>query len=304
MFLNFPTTPFSGELAALGAAFLWALSAVIYTHLGQKIPPLALNLSKGVIAIAFIAFTLMVQGDYLPTGMSAVAIGFLLLSGVLGIGLGDTCYFQALNHLGARRTLLLEALAPPLSALIALIFLQETLSLGACLGIFLTILGVSWVISERVPGTPIQAENPLQGVGFALVAALAQASGAVLSRAALAETAISPLWSTLLRLMGAVVVLLLWIPFQQPSRLVFKPLESKRLLGIIVITAFFSTYLGIVLQQTALKYTATGIAQALLATSPLFVLPIAMGMGEAVSPRAFLGVLVALGGIGLLFGYR
>jgi drug/metabolite transporter (DMT)-like permease len=304
MVLNFLITNFAGEFAALGAAFLWALSAVVYAHLGQKIPPLALNLTKGVVAIALIAFTLIVQGNYLPSGMDMLALGFLLLSGVLGIGLGDTFYFEALNNLGARRTLLLEALAPPLAALIALIFLQESLSLAAWTGIFLTVLGVSWVISERVPGSEGKAVHPLRGVSFALLSALGQASGAVLSRAALAETTISPLWSTLLRLIGGVLILLLWMPLQQQPRHWFKPLQSKRLLGIIAITALFSTYLGILLQQTALKYAATGIAQALISTSPLFVLPIAVWMGEVVSSRALLGVLVALGGIGLLFGWQ
>lgn len=135
-----------------------------YAQLGQKIPPLALNLSKGVIAIAFIALTLIVQGNYWFAQIDAVAVGFLLLSGVLGIGLGDTFYFEALNNLGARRTLLLEALAPPLSALIALIFLQESLSAKAWAGIFLTVLGVAWVVSERVPGSDSKALNPLRGM--------------------------------------------------------------------------------------------------------------------------------------------
>ncbi|HEY9710791.1 MAG TPA: DMT family transporter [Oculatellaceae cyanobacterium] len=301
MVLNLSITNFGGELAALGAAFLWALSAVVYAQLGQRIPPLALNLSKGVIAIALIALTLIVQGNYSSPQMDAVAVGFLLLSGVLGIGLGDTFYFEALNNLGARRTLLLEALAPPLSALIALIFLQESLSAKAWAGIFLTVLGVSWVVSERVPGSDSKAVNPLRGISFALLAALGQATGAVLSRAALAETTISPLWSTLLRLIGSILVLLVWMPLQPQPSLRFKPLQSKQLLGVIAVTALFSTYLGILLQQTAIKYTATGIAQALISTSPLFVLPIAVWMGERVSLRSLLGVLVALGGIGLLF---
>lgn len=232
MLLNVPITNFGGELAALGAAFLWALSAAIYAHLGQKIPPLVLNLSKGVIAIAFIAFTLILQGDYLPTDINAITLTFLLLSGVVGIGLGDTFYFEALNNLGARRTLLVQALAPPLAALIALIFLHESLSLKAWVGIFLTVLGVAWVISERVPVSASKAVNLLRGISFALLSAIGQAGGAVLSRAALAETTISPLWSTLLRLVGGVSILLLWMPFKQPLNLWLKPLQSKQLLGI------------------------------------------------------------------------
>ena len=297
------STNFGGEFAALGAAFLWALSAVVYTHLGQKISPLVLNLSKGVIAIAYIAITLILQGDFLPTNINGINLGFLLVSGILGIGLGDTFYFEALNNLGARRTLLLEALAPPLAALIALLALQEALSLTAWAGIFLTVLGVAWVISERVPGTGNKVVNPLRGISFALLSAIGQASGAVLSRAALSTTTINPLWSTLLRIVGGVSILLLWMPLRKQSGW-WQPLQSKKLLGIIAITALFSTYLGIWLQQTAIKYTATGIAQALISTSPLFVLPIALWMGEKVSFRAFLGVLVALGGIALLFGGR
>lgn len=192
MGFNFLMIDFGGELAALGAALLWAVSAVIYAQLGQKIPPLALNLSKGAIAIALIVLTLIVQGNTSPTGIEPLALGFLLLSGIVGIGLGDTFYFEGLNNLGARRTLLVQALAPPLTALIALIFLQEALSLGAWLGIFLTVLGVAWVISERVPGTDGSAINPARGISFSLLSVLGQASGAVLSRAALAETAITP----------------------------------------------------------------------------------------------------------------
>ncbi|MFO7089320.1 EamA family transporter, partial [Arthrospira platensis PCC 7345] len=55
------------------------------------------------------------------------------------------------------------------------------------------------------------------------------------------------------------------------------------------------------LQQTALKFTAAGIAQTLTSTSPLFVLPIAIAMGDRVSWRAILGALVAIFGVAMLF---
>ena len=76
---------------------------------------------------------------------------------------------------------------------------------------------------------------------------------------------------------------------------------SWRSLGIIAIAATGSTYLGIWLQQTSLKFAPTGIAQTFLATSPLFILPIVALQGEKISWRAILGVLISLSGIALVF---
>jgi len=288
-----------GELAALAAALLWALASVVYGHIGQQLPPLGLNFSKGIIAIAMIIITLLFQGDTMPT-LNGSSLELLLLSGVVGISLGDTVYFEALRDLGARRALLLEALAPPIAVLFALVFLQETLTLGAWLGIMLTLLGVAWVISERLP-TSTHLAHPLRGVGFGLLAALGQAGGAVLSRAALAGTDINPLWAALLRISAGVLILLAWGVTQHQLVQWFKGINSRRLLVALVLAAFGGTYLGIWLQQVALKYTAAGIAQTLTATSPLFVLPIAAVMGDVISPRAVLGVLIAVAGIALLF---
>lgn len=299
-------TEFQGELAALSAALLWAIASVVYARLGKQVSPLVLNLTKGAIAIALLILTLLLQGNLLPD-MSLQALGLLLLSGAVGIGLGDTFYFESLNLLGARRTLLIEALAPPLSALLALIFLQETLGFGNWVGILLTVAGVTWVVSERVPNQTGQPNHAMRGISYGLLATLGQASGAVLSRAALAQSNISPLSSTLVRLIAGLFVLLIWLMVRRQISSVAQTLTGREgklnrsLLGAIALTAFFSTYLGIWLQQTSLKYAATGVAQALSSTSPLFILPLAIWLGETVSVRAVLGVLVALAGVWLLF---
>lgn len=290
---------FRGEFAALSAALIWAGSSVIYTGIGRQISPLMLNLTKGLVAITLIVLTLLLRGDLFPE-VSPRALGLLLTSGAIGIGLGDTAFFVALNSLGARRTLLLEALAPPLAALLALLTLQELLPWSAWWGISLTLLGVAWVVVERVPDQTGSQHQPRRGLAFGVLAAVAQASGSVMSRAALADTDISPLWSTLVRLVAGALILLVWVVYQRRGDC-FKPLQSRRLLASIGATAIVSTYLAVWLQQIALKYTATGIAQALSATSPLFVIPIALWLGEKVSLRAVLGVLIALGGVWILF---
>ncbi|WOB42550.1 DMT family transporter [Thermoleptolyngbya oregonensis NK1-22] len=295
---------FRGELAALAAALIWAIASIAFTRLGRRLSPTALNVSKGLISIGLIGLTLGLRGVGLPAA-SGSAVWLLGLSGAIGIGLGDTAYFASLNCLGARRGLLLESLAPPLTALLALLVLQERLSGAAWLGIGLTVGGVAWVIVERSPDPGLPRDRPLRGLVFGLIAALSQASGAVLSRAALSTTDISPLWGTLIRLVAGLGVVLLWLLVKPPQfRSVGKEmgqLRSPRFLSIVAGTAFASTFLGIWLQQTALKFAPAGVAQSLLATSPLFVIPIAVALGDRVSLRAVLGVLVAIAGIWLLF---
>ncbi|MBD1844988.1 DMT family transporter [Cyanobacteria bacterium FACHB-63] len=290
---------FRGELAALAAALIWACGSIVYTGVGRQITPLALNFTKGWIAIVLLGLTFLLTGQSFPA-IEPAAFSLLFLSGVIGIGFGDTAYFKALNCIGARRTLLFETLAPPLSAILALIFLQERLSGSAWLGIGLTIAGVVWVILERVSD---RHENfrPLQGSLYGLLAAIGQAAGAVLSRSALIQTDIDSLWSTLIRLIGGTIALLIWILLQRQISETLKPLKDRRLLVVIAGTAFISTYLGIWLQQTSLKFATTGIAQALSSTSPLFVLPISWAMGDRISLRSFFGVLVSLLGVALLF---
>ncbi|MGL5080060.1 MAG: DMT family transporter [Microcoleaceae cyanobacterium] len=292
---------FRGEFAALTAAFLWSIASVVYSQLGQKIPPIGLNLVKGVIALGFLGLTLLIQGKNFPT-VGGIAVNLLLLSGLIGIGIGDSAYFATLNCLGPRRALLMETLAPPLTAILAFIFLQERLSLMGWGGILLTVLGVAWVVTERVTIGTVPSANQFQGLGYGLIAEFCQAIGAILSHYALTQTAISPLWSTFLRLSGGVVVLFLWL-LARPTNLqrLLPPLLSWRVVGIISLATFLGTYLGIWLQQTAFKFTAAGIAQALCSTSPLFVLPIAVWMGDHVSSRAILGALVAVVGVILLF---
>jgi drug/metabolite transporter (DMT)-like permease len=289
---------FRGEIAALGAALMWAIASFLFAGLSRFTSPLWLNLSKSSMAIGFILLTLVLRRDASPQ-LSLTELSLLSLSGAIGIGFGDSMFFQTLFCLGARRTLLLEAIAPPLSAFLAVLFLQEQLALWDWLGIVLTIAGVVWVMLER---TPEQQGDLRLGPGIlaGLLAAFAQAGGAVLSRSALAATSVSPLWSAFVRLSAGVAVLLIWLTLKRKSWQQLQPLQSKNLF-VFAVAAFTGTYLGIWLQQTALKYTATGIAQALTSTSPLFILPIALIGGDRVSLRAILGAVVALAGIWLLF---
>jgi drug/metabolite transporter (DMT)-like permease len=311
---------FRGEIAALTAAALWSVSSLIYSWIGQEVSALLLNILKSCAAIVMLIGTIVLK----QTGMGEPSLGIilpLLLSGAIGIGLGDTAFFKVLKALGARQALLLETLAPPLTAILGLIFLQEQLSLQAWLGILTTIVGVAWVLSERtaqVSAGAFSLQRLQQGLVWAFIAELAQASGILLSRSVFLQVDISPLWSTLIRISaGTLTALVIFgVQFQKSKLGTNTPSARKRdlstglhwpriltprLIWGVCLASFGGTFLGIWLQQTAIKYTLAGIAQTLSATSPLFSIPIAVLYGESVSLRSVLGAIVSILGIGMLF---
>jgi drug/metabolite transporter (DMT)-like permease len=289
-----------GEAAALVAAVAWASASVIWGRAGRRVPPLELNFTKGAVGLVLLAITLALQGE-LFTGVDRRAVWLLGVSGAVGIGLGDTAYFEAINALGPRRALLLSMLAPPLAGIVAWMTLGEKLSHSSWIGMLFTVGGVAWVITERIPGSGKPAAHLLRGVWMGVLASVAQVVGAVLSRTAFEQTTVTPVYSALIRMAAAVVTLFVWITFSRRKRK-WTVHRSRDAWGLVLAATFVGTYLGITLQQFAFKFANTGVAQTLLSTSPLFVLPIAVALGEKVSPRAVVGVILALAGIAMLFG--
>lgn len=284
---------FQGQLAALGAAFIWAAVSVYYTKLGQQLSPMMLNLGKGVVALGLFGVTILIRQEQMPA-VSGQTWLFLWLSGVVGIGLGDTAFFACLNAWGARRTLLMDSLSPGMTTVLSWLFLREHLGVGQLLGIGLAIGGVSIVVGDQSAGKVDQTDR-VRGLVYGLLFVLAQGTGVILSRAALAGSEISPLWSTTTRLAAGVIVLVLWA-------LALKPKQKwhQGILQGIIVAAFFSTYLGIWLQQTSLKFAPAAIAQSLSSTGPIFILLIGWCLGESVNYRSWVGVMFAMGGIALL----
>lgn len=289
-----------GELSALAGALSWAVATLIFSRFSHHLSALQMTLTKGVIALLLMGATLLGLSTPIAS-WTPWPLALLALSGLIGIAIGDSAYFAALRRIGPNKTLLLESLAPPLAGILALGLLNEPLGWHSWLGVFITTLGVTWVVMKPDPGAP--ANWP--GVAFGLLASLCQATGVVISHYALVISQLSPLWGATLRLGSGTLAIALWLALRQPSALYKLPAQLQQqsgrrylLLGIIV-----GTYLALWLQQTALQLTNPAVAQTLLATSPLFLLPLALWQGERLTWRLACGTAVALLGV-LCFFWR
>lgn len=292
-----------GQLAALSAALFWALATLLYNRSGLHLSAAQLNLVKGLVACPLLIMSLYLFGFGFELQLHSPALWLLLASGVIGITIGDTCYFSALRRLGPWHTILLEYLAPPFAAILAWFFLHERLSLIEIIAAITVIAGVTYVLSEkRQRSAGARAELSRPGLAFAVAAAWCQAVGLVMAFHALQAFDINALQAALVRLAGGTFALTIGLLIIAPKLLFStkRALAHTRLLPLFT-AIFFGTFLAIGLQQLAIAYVTPGIAQTLLATAPLFMLLISMVQGKPVSVRAMGGTLVALLGIALLF---
>ncbi|MEZ9902800.1 DMT family transporter [Vibrio breoganii] len=291
---------FIGEIAAIGAAIVWAIATWIYGQFSHRFSALQLNIIKGVIASAMMLVVL----PFLPPASIEISKQHALIlgiSGVIGIAIGDSAYFASLKRIGPNNTLLLESLAPPLSGLLALLFLGLGLSIFNWLGVIVTTIAVTSVVLQPSANRGSVSKS---GIGFGLLASVCQASGVVISHFALVAGDIDPLVGALLRLSIGVLAVAMIIPFveRKPFSSLFKlgkgmgKMDKYYLLAAIAVGTFFALWL----QQVALKHANPAIAQTLIATSPLFMLVIYKIKGLAISRRSIIGTLVAIGGIALL----
>ncbi|HMO35470.1 MAG TPA: DMT family transporter, partial [Gemmatales bacterium] len=119
--------PMLGKLAALAASLIWSCSISLYRYHGAGVPAQTLNLYKLLVAlVGFSAITLILQGLHLLGWVGEAPhfpqswekSGWLMLSGLIGLTLGDTLFFFSIRYLGAALTAAIQCLTPPLNALI------------------------------------------------------------------------------------------------------------------------------------------------------------------------------------------
>ncbi|MFM7675544.1 MAG: EamA family transporter [Synechococcus sp.] len=289
-----------GAAAALAAALCWTLASGLWRRLPTSLGAAPLNLLKNLIALAIQLPLLLL----LPAELPASAALLLLLSGALGIGLGDSFYFAALRRLGTRRTLTFDAGGPAVTSLAGIVVLAEVPRPLQWAGIGLISLAVLLVARQAPPETPAPAGSmaggALRGGGIplALAALLCGSAGALLARGVLREYALPPLQAATLRLVGGTLLLLPLLPqLRWPGR---RPRPPGRRWPLVLGATLLGTTLGIVLQQFALQRLAGGLAVALLATASVLAVPLARLEGDHPGWPGLLSAGLALAGFSLV----
>lgn len=300
-----------GELAGLSCSFLWALCSLAFASAGRRVGASAVNQIRIHIAlVALCGLHFATTGAIWPTEISGRQVAGLLISGFVGLALGDLCLFRCMALIGPRLGTLLMATSPAMTATIAWLWLGETLGVLALAGMALVICGVIAVLVDRraVEGWRSAASGGrLLPVLLGLAGAVGQAVGLILAKDGMnavveGEVAIDPLSATVVRMTAGAAGMVGIAVGLGHVRTTVRALGDRLAMAQTAIGAVFGPILGVWMSAVAVLHAEAGIAATLMSLAPVLMIPIGrIAYGARPGPLGVLGTFAAVGGGALLF---
>lgn len=291
-------TAFLGITAALISSASWAIGAVLFQRLGESLSSLAMTLVKGAMSVVLLGLVWLAVSSYEGfTPIQSRPLILLAISGVLGIAVADTFFFEALRSLGARPLIVIQTLGFVLPPVFAMIFLKERLNPVQWMGILMIAGGIIVVIAADLAKE--DRASRMSGILLGLASVTCMSISFVIAKPAL--DSVSALQAAFLRLLaGTTGMLILGLSMRRVTSWI-TPFQNLKLTGRFFLAVSVVTFGGFWLSLFAMKHLPVSVATPLNSTEPLFVLPVAaIFLKERITFRAAAGSVAAVLGVVLL----
>lgn len=291
-----------GEIYALITAVFWTITAVCFELAGRKIGSLSVNYIRLFIAFIFISvFTKFSRGMFLPMDATLESWIWLSISGLIGFVIGDLFLFQAYLEIGSRISMLIMALAPPITALLGFIIMREIILPVGFLGMFITILGIFIVVLVKNPeSNNFKFSRSIKGIGYAFVGALGQSFGLIFSKIGMGSY--DPFAATQIRIISGIIGFTIVFLFMKRWDKLKEDVKNKDARKYLLIGSLFGPFLGVSFSLLAIQYTTTGISSTITSIIPVLIIPLSIYvLKEKVSPKEIIGAVITVIGVSILF---
>jgi drug/metabolite transporter (DMT)-like permease len=292
-----------GELAAFGTAICWMCGALLFERGIKHIGVLAVNFYKVIIASVLLIITgTIMRGMPLPLDAPLNAWIYLTISGFVGFTIADIFLFSAYDTVGPRIAMLFMAIAPPMTAGIAYLFLGESLGPRSLIGMILVLSGIVMTVFARSNSLEFAkiAREDRRGYIFAFFASLAHAVGMNLTK--IGVTGYDAVSGTQIRAFAAIIGFGLVSLFFHRGKNLKNALKSSVGLKYTAIGAFFGPFLGVVLSLYALQRVSPGIVSTLIGLTPILILvPELLIFKKKIRALEIAGAIVAVSGTMFFF---
>lgn len=309
-----------GEIISLIVAVSWTITALCAEYASKHIGQLATNVIRMAASLVLLSLTMLVfTGSPLPLYADGQTWLWLSMSGFVGYCFGDYCLFNSYIVMGSRFGQLFMTLAPPVAAISSWIIFGETMTPLAILGMIVTMSGIALSIfgkedNDSGKRKKLHINIPLKGVLYGIGAGAGQGLGLVLSKLGMTyyqanipadcDTVLSimPFTSTFIRaITGMIGFTLVMLVTKQTKKVLHASMERRAML-VMCGAVIFGPFVGVSLSLMATLYTNPGIAQTIMAMTPIFILwPSWYLYRQKVTIREVIGAVISVVGVSLFF---
>ena len=302
-----------GEIISIGVAFSWTATALLSEFGSKRMGNLVLNVLRMMLALLFALIMFwVVTGSPLPLSSSMEAYGWMLLSGLVGYVIGDYCLLQCYIIIGSRFGQLFMTLAPLAAAFTAWLSLGEQMTAMSILAMLITLSGIAISVLGRGEHHRVSLKLPLNGVLFAIGAAICQGVGLVLSKIGMNYYEASmdgqqaawllPFSANFFRCIAGLVGFTLLLYVKEGLRPLREALHDKVDMTAAATTTIFGPFVGVGFSLMAVQYTGAGIASTLMALTPIIIiLPSYWLFRQPITLKGVIGALISVVGVSLFF---
>src|SRR4030042_5960186 len=166
--------PYFGEISAFISAVFWAFAVILFKKSGERLHPIALNLFKISLSLFLFIPTMLIFNVAFFPSISWNEYFIFILSGVVGMVIGDTLFFKSLNCIGAGLSAIVDCLYSPFIIIMSMIWLAESLTVLQIIGVALIVCAVlsTLNIKKRIP---VSHRELLRGIFWGILAIFAMA---------------------------------------------------------------------------------------------------------------------------------
>ncbi|MEF3022992.1 DMT family transporter [Vibrio mimicus] len=290
------------EWLALAAACLWAIASLLSITPARHLGSFAYSRWRMGCTSVILTTIALFTGGWLTVQSSAIPA--MMLSGLIGIFIGDTALFACLNRMGPRQSGLLFSCHAVFSAVLGYFLFSESMTEQELFGSTLVFSGVLMAIffgrrGQAGPSLDSINGSVWVGIGLGLTAALCQALGGIIAKPVM-QTEIDPVAASAMRMITAFAAHSL---LRLTGARIARPTQ-RITLNIFLVTAlngFIAMAVGMTLILYALREGNVGTVALLSSTTPIMLLPLLWLYTKQCPNRyAWLGAIVAVAGTSLL----
>ena len=284
-----------GEFYSLACALAWAIAVVLFKKSGESLAPVPLNLFKNTVGLVLMLLTVLAYTGTTWPGIPMTAVAVALLSGFLGIGLGDTLYLRALNTIGASRMAVAQTLYSPFVIVLSSLYLAERLGAIQFAGVVLVLGGI--LLVNYAPGQrALDAHAIARGIAEASLSVFVMAIGVVMAKPLLERYDF--LWIVTLRIVGGILGMVMFMPSARDVARLRAAFAGVRHWPHVIAGSVMGTYISMLLWLAGYKYTKASIAAVLNEMAAVFILVLAaLFLGDRLKLSQLAGSALAICGV-------